>query len=203
MGMQNKEGWKNDSRRKEVPGRGIPLQGVVDVDPDARVRKTARTGAVWITLFWLVMLAVTYAGVRYYEDARAARYKPYAVSSSEMVIPRSPDGHFRVDGEINGQAVRFMVDTGASAVTVTEAFAQRAGLHGGQPTTFMTANGPRAGTMLRGVPVLAGTLSAQRVDVGTGLFARSDDEALLGQSFLSQFDVVLRKDHMVIKRRAQ
>lgn len=46
-------------------------------------------------------------------------------------------------------------------------------------------------------------MSAMRVDVGTGLFAQNDTEALLGQSFLSQFDVILRKDHMVIKHRAR
>jgi aspartyl protease family protein len=176
---------------------------VVDVDPDAAVRKTARTGALWITVFWLVILAVTYAGFTNYENAKAARFKPYAVSSSEMVIPRSPDGHFRVEGEINGHAVHFLVDTGASMVAVSDAFAQRAGLQGGQPTTFITANGPRTGRVLRGVPVLAGTMSAMRVEVGTGLFARDDSEALLGQSFLSQFDVILRKDHMVIRHRAR
>lgn len=67
----------------------------------------------------------------------------------------------------------------------------------------MTANGPRPGRMLRDVPVLAGNMAAARVDVGTGLFAQAADEALLGQSFLAQFDVILRKDHMVIKQRGR
>lgn len=53
------------------------------------------------------------------------------------------------------------------------------------------------------MPVLAGTMSAMQVGVGTGLFAQNDTEALLGQSFLSQFDVILRKDHMAIKHRAR
>lgn len=83
---------------------------------------------------------------------------------AEHNLADNPDGHFRVDGEING---------------------------------------PRQGRVLRGVPVLAGTMSAMQVGVGTGLFAQNDTEALLGQSFLSQFDVILRKDHMVIKHRAR
>ena len=203
MGIEDRDGWKDEPRRRQAQGKRSPFPDVVDVDPDASVRKTARTGALWITVFWLVILAVTYAGFTYYENAKAARFKPYAVSNSEMVIPRSPDGHFRVEGEINGHAVQFLVDTGASTVAVSEGFAQRAGLQGGQSTTFITANGPRPGRVLRGVPVLAGTMSAMRVDVGTGLFAQNDGEALLGQSFLSQFDVILRKDHMVIKHRAR
>lgn len=203
MGIQDRDRWKDESGRRQAQGSSNPLSDLVDVDPEASVRKTARTGALWITVFWLVILAVTYAGFTYFEKAKAARFKPYAVSSSEMVIPRSPDGHFRVEGEINGHAVQFLVDTGASTVAVSEAFAQRTGLQGGQPTTFITANGPRPGRVLRGVPVLAGTMSAMRVDVGTGLFAQNDGEALLGQSFLSQFDVILRKDHMIIKQRTR
>ena len=203
MGIQDRDWWKEESRRRQERSSRAALRDVVDVDPVASVRKTARTGALWITVFWLVILAMTYAGFTYYEKAKAARFKPYAVSSSEMIIPRSADGHFRVDGEINGHSVQFLVDTGASTVAVSEAFALRAGLQGGQPTTFITANGPRQGRVLRGVPVLAGTMSAMQVDVGTGLFAQKDTEALLGQSFLSQFDVILRKDHMVIKHRAR
>ena len=103
----------------------------------------------------------------------------------------------------SSHCLQFLVDAGASSVAVTDAFAKRAGLTGGQPTTFMTANGPRPGRMLRDVPVLAGNMAAARVDVGTGLFAQAADEALLGQSFLAQFDVILRKDHMVIKQRGR
>lgn len=203
MGIQDRDWYREESKRRlarEIRGR---WPDVVDVDPSASVRRTARTGAFWIALFWLALLGVTYGGFKYVESTRAARFKAYPVSSSEMVIPRSADGHFRVQGEINGQTVQFLVDTGASSVAVTDAFAQRAGLRGGQPTTFMTANGPRPGRMLRDVPVLAGNMAAARVDVGTGLFAQTADEALLGQSFLSQFDVILRKDHMVIKQRGR
>lgn len=201
MGIQDRDWWREESRRRQARDRNARWSNAVDVDPGASVRKTARTGALWIAVFWLGLLAVTYGGFKYVENTRAARFKAYPVSSSEMVIPRSPDGHFRVEGEINGHPVEFLVDTGASSVAVTDAFARQAGLLGGQPTTFMTANGPRPGRVLQGVPVLAGRMSASKVAVGTGLFARSDREALLGQSFLSQFDVILRKDHMVIKQR--
>jgi aspartyl protease family protein len=195
MGTQDHDELNN-------PQRPSPPQGSADSSSTAAVRKTARAGAVGVTVFWLVLLAIVYLGVRQFEQSRAARFKPYAISSTEMVIPRSPDGHFYVEGEINGQAVFFLVDTGASNVVVTDAFAQQANLQGGKPTTFMTANGPRPGRILRNVPVLAGTLSAPAVEVGVGLVGPADDLALLGQSFLSKFDVSMGKDHMVIKMRA-
>jgi aspartyl protease family protein len=198
-------------RQEKIPTRSVPAAGqggspkhlgaVLKPSPD--VRKTARAGALWVTVFWLAVLTVVYLLVQQFEQARAARYKTYAASSSEMVIPRSPDGHFYVAGEINGHALEFLVDTGASSVVVTDAFAEQAGLHGGQPMTFMTANGPRPGRLLRGVPVRAGILSADGVAVGVGLFASAGNRALLGQSFLSKFDVLMRQDHMVLKQRGQ
>ena len=48
-------------------------------------------------------------------------------------------------GTINGRVAKFMVDTGASVVSVSEPFAQQAGIVGGTPTTFHTANGPQRG----------------------------------------------------------
>lgn len=203
MGIQDENGWRKDSEQRDAKIHQNRSDGSGAPDESASVRKTARMGALWMVCFWLALLAVFYTGFKYREHAQALRFKSYSLQNGEMRIPRAPDGHFRVAGEINGHPVEFLVDTGASSVAVTEAFAQRAGLVGGQPTTFITANGPRPGRMLRGVPVLAGSMAASRVDIGTGLFAQNDHQALLGQSFLSQFDVILRKDHMLIKRRAQ
>jgi aspartyl protease family protein len=42
-------------------------------------------------------------------------------------IPRAPNGHFYVHATVNGQLVRFMVDTGASSVALTEEDARRIG----------------------------------------------------------------------------
>ena len=42
-------------------------------------------------------------------------------------VVKSPDGHFWAEALVNGQRVRFLVDTGASAVALTLADAQRLG----------------------------------------------------------------------------
>ncbi len=116
--------------------------------------------------------------------------------SGELVIPRGPDGHFRVDGRINGQAVSFLVDTGATSVTVSEAFAQRAGLAGGQPVVFQTANGALPGRVLRQVPMQAGHLAVPGATVAVGMVGKPAEMALLGQSFLAQFDIQILRDEM-------
>ena len=46
---------------------------------------------------------------------------------------------------MNGRRVEFLVDSGASTAVVNEELAQEAGLSGGTPATFQTANGIRQG----------------------------------------------------------
>src|SRR5438270_10201332 len=107
---------------------------------------------------------------------------------SRVVIQPDRRGHFRVEGAIEGRRLDFLVDTGASVITLTESDAARLGFHPG-PRDYVaqlkTANG-----MVRGAPVRLGM-----VEVG-GLMQRNvqavvlPDEALsenlLGLSFLSR-----------------
>lgn len=46
----------------------------------------------------------------------------------ELIVARGPDGHFRLDAEINGEPVRFLVDTGASSTVLTLRDAERSGI---------------------------------------------------------------------------
>jgi aspartyl protease family protein len=63
----------------------------------------------------------------------------------ELSIPAGANGHFLVDAMANGNSVRFLVDTGASGIMLTEADARSAGI---QPASLTysgrieTANGP-------------------------------------------------------------
>jgi aspartyl protease family protein len=107
---------------------------------------------------------------------------------SLVVIEPDARGHFHVEGAIDGRRLDFIVDTGASVVTLTESDAARLGFHAA-PRDFVaqlkTANGT-----VRGAPVRLGM-----VEIG-GLMLRNvtavvlPDEALsenlLGLSFLSR-----------------
>lgn len=159
------------------------------------------TGLKWgpagIVLFWLVVMGLLYLAMD-----RALKPAPVVVTASgDLVIPKSRNGHFHVAGEVNGQPVNFMVDTGASLVVVSEAFARRAGLPEGAPVTFRTANGELPGRVVQGVPVAVGPVAVSAVRVGVGLVGGAADDALLGQSFLSQFDITLGRDEMVLRKR--
>ncbi|MDP4772269.1 MAG: retroviral-like aspartic protease family protein [Limnohabitans sp.] len=165
------------------------------------LHKTARLGAFAIAAVWLAVAGVLYLVFDQIEQKRQTSLKPYALSSGDLVIPRQRDGHFHVEGEVNRQPVRFLVDTGASHVSVSQALATQAGLPEGQNITLHTANGQRPGQLVRDVPVRAGHLVMNDTSVTVGLTGMPLEQALLGQAFLKHFDVEIRRDVMVLRQR--
>lgn len=159
------------------------------------------TGLAWgplaIVLFWLAVMAVLYAVM-----SQVLKPPPLLVSATgELSISRARDGHFYARGQIQGKPVTFLVDTGASLVVVSEAFARDAGLAPGEPTTFRTANGELPGRIVSGLTVSVGPASVSGTRVGVGLVGPDADVALLGQSFLSKFELVLSGDTMILRAK--
>jgi aspartyl protease family protein len=164
-----------------------------------RSRGFALRGALGIVAFWLVVMAGLYWAMERWQQPTAAR----VTASGALVIERHRDGHFRVAGAINGEPVMFLVDTGASVVSVSTELAQRAGLSGGESASFRTANGVRTGRMVRANSVsLQGGLAVTGLRVATGLSIGDDAQALLGQNFLQHFDVEMGRETMVLRPRA-
>lgn len=181
---------------------GAPQREVSSHDrPPRAVRKSLTTGLKWapagILLFWLVVMGLLYTVMK-----QTLKPAPMVVSATgELVISRSRDGHFYAPGLVNGQPVRFLIDTGASMVTVSEAFAASAGLPKGVPTVFRTANGDLPGRVVAGVPVSLGPLTVSGSRIGVGLVGRAVDDALLGQGFLASFEMVISKEQLILRKK--
>lgn len=158
-------------------------------------------GAIGMVAFWVVVMAALYWAMDRWQQPRAAR----VTATGELVVPRHADGHFRIAGTINGEPVMFLVDTGASVVSVSEALAGRAGLQGGERAQFRTANGVREGRMVRARQIqLQGGVAVRdlRVGVGLQLGGGDDAQALLGQNFLQYFEVRMDRDSMRLRPRS-
>lgn len=118
-----------------------------------------------------------------------------------IVLSADGGGHFMGNGSINGRAVRFMVDTGASTVGLSLNDAERLGLdyRAGQPTRVGTANGTTAGWRLKLASVRVGDVEVHEIDAI--VTAQPMPFVLLGNSFLNRFQMRRDNEQMVLEKR--
>ncbi|MEW5769755.1 MAG: retropepsin-like aspartic protease [Pseudomonadota bacterium] len=112
---------------------------------------------------------------------------PRLVGADAVELQRGRDGHFHIDGRIGGEPVRFLIDTGASAVSVSEALARRAGLGCERAATFNTANGTVRGCTTRAATLEIGPFQLR--DVAVVVLPNLDGNALLGMNVLRHLDM--------------
>jgi aspartyl protease family protein len=113
-----------------------------------------------------------------------------------IIIPAATGGHFMASGSINGRPVRFMVDTGATLVSMGRDEAQRLGIDVSGPPSGLsqTANGvvPVHRVQLRSVRIGEVEIALVEASVGPGTMPF----VLLGNSYLSRFTLVRTNDVM-------
>lgn len=124
-----------------------------------------------------------------------------AAGGSRVVLTAGPGGHFTSEGQINGRIVRFMVDTGATAVALSISEAERIGLKykNGDRVQMNTANGVVPGWRMTLDSVRLGDVSIGGVDAV--ITPASMPYVLLGNSFLNRFQMNRTNDQMVLERR--
>jgi aspartyl protease family protein len=122
-------------------------------------------------------------------------------SGDRIVLTAGTGGHFLTDGRINGQQVRFMVDTGATSVAIPEPEARRMGLayKEGRMSMASTANGVVPTWQLKLSSVRIGEVEVR--DVEASVVPASMPYILLGNSFLNRFQMKRENEQMVLERR--
>lgn len=120
-----------------------------------------------------------------------------ASQAREIVMTAGLGGHFNPAGSINGQAVQFMVDTGATLVALGQDDARRLGLNlrNARPGMSQTANGPVQVLMLNLDRVRVGEVEI--TNVAAVVLPQPMPFVLLGNSFLSRFQ--MRRDNDVMR----
>ena len=121
--------------------------------------------------------------------------------SQRIVLAGDSRGHFVSQGQINGRAMQFMVDTGATTVAIGQPDAERMGLNykAGQPVRMATANGMAQGWRLKLDTVRIGDVQVYGVDAV--VTPQSMPYVLLGNSFLTEFQMTRHNDQMVLEKR--
>ncbi|MEJ6022208.1 retropepsin-like aspartic protease family protein [Ramlibacter sp. PS4R-6] len=122
-------------------------------------------------------------------------------AGSRIVLSVGSGGHFVTPGLINGQQVRFMVDTGATSIGMSETEAKRLGIayQQGQMIQGRTANGPVTMWTVKLATVRIGDVEVR--DIDASVVPANMPYILLGNSFLSRFSMRKEADTMVLERR--
>ncbi len=103
----------------------------------------------WIGIFSVVLVIVSYrremGGVAERVQSEVTGKPIQRAEGQALRIAAAPDGHYWVDGTINGTAARFLIDSGATITALSEQTAKAAGLNidpNAMPVVMQTANGP-------------------------------------------------------------
>jgi aspartyl protease family protein len=130
-------------------------------NPSAReFPRGLRLTIVWLLIGTAVFLAVQALQAR----AERARFS-FDTESGRIELRRAADGHFHWPGRVNGVAVTFLVDTGATRTALPGALAREAGLAAEGTIRSSTAGGVVEGQVARADIELRGGVAAQRLRV--------------------------------------
>jgi aspartyl protease family protein len=124
-----------------------------------------------------------------------------AGTSPAVTLNADTRGHFVVEGQINGGAVRFIVDTGATLVSLSSADAQRLGIdyRRGVASFMGTASGVVAAWQVKLDTVRVGDITLNNVDAA--VIDNPAMPALLGMSFLNRMDMRREGQMLTLTKR--
>lgn len=130
--------------------------------------------------------------------AVAASIKSHGEKSLELAADKL--GHYRVDGRIKDMPVSFLVDTGASIVTVSQRTASQAGIHGCEMAgRSETANGSIQTCIAKGVQIQFGPFRIP--DATVAIVPNMAADALLGMNILRSMDIEQRNGRLRMTAR--
>ncbi|MDI2593447.1 TIGR02281 family clan AA aspartic protease [Pseudomonas sp. N3-W] len=162
-----------------------------------------RAGRVLMILAWCAGLFLL---TRFFGQWEQRQENPNAVVTSqqgagfvEVKLLGNAQGHFVASGQINGQPVDFMLDTGATDVSIPAGLAQRLKLEEGFGVTLSTANGLSQGYRTRINSLQLGdiVLHDVRALVAPGL---EGNQVLLGMSALNKLEFTQRGGTMLLRQ---
>ncbi len=117
----------------------------------------------------------------------------------EIKLKRNRQGHYVARGMINNQPVIFLLDTGATVVSIPERVAKRLGLQRGRESYATTANGTIKTYATRLDTIGIGGIQLRNVAAQINPHMDAE-EILLGMSFLKSLELIQRGDTLTLRQ---
>lgn len=156
-----------------------------------------------IVAFTAALFALTF----YFNDILENQTNPNQTPASyetqsgvrEVVLERNRQGHYVSGGYINGIAVTFLLDTGATDVAIPAALAEQAGLKAGRETLASTANGVIKVYSTRIEELRLGNIRLRNISASLTP-SMSGNTILLGMSALQKLDFSQRGSTLTLRQ---
>ena len=152
-----------------------------------------------LVIGWLIVIGIVFWVFHYWNEQQANPNRVLvSVPSDEIVLQRNRAGQYLAGGEVNGERVTFLLDTGATQVALSTRFARELGLELGPPVTLQTAAGPAQGysVRLRSVRLAGIEMRDVAALVTDGL---EPGLVLLGMNFLKRLEMIQRGDELILR----
>lgn len=116
-----------------------------------------------------------------------------------VILKRNRYGHYVTQGKINNHSVIFLLDTGASDISIPDKIAKKLKLKYGRKQRYQTANGIITGylTTLKSVSIGNIKLYNVRASINPKM---DNNEILLGMSFLKDIEFTQRGDTLILRQ---
>jgi aspartyl protease family protein len=166
-------------------------------------QSTHRIGTIMIYLACVLFLGIL---TLLFNDILDQRENPnrslagYSESGPrEVVLQRNYNGHYIAPGTINGEPVLFLLDTGATDISIPGDVAEKLGLSRGRPAMVTTANGTIVvyDTLLDDVTL--GNIGMHNVAAHINPYMR-DDVVLLGMSFMKNLEIIQKGGQLTLRQ---
>ena len=158
-------------------------------------------GGWMIALLWLLLLGggslLANQWINGREAAKITIWSSADGSTPKMTLQANRYGQYLFTGSANGKNVDFLLDTGATEISIPETVADRLNLSRGVGYPVSTANGQITvySTQLDEVSVGPFTLNNVPAHINPGI---DGELALLGMSFLRHFELIQRSGELTI-----
>ena len=170
-----------------------------DADKQQKKMGSSMIMAMWILL--MLLLAYMFNAIldNQHNPNQSLQTLSPAAGVTEINLKRNRYGHYVSAGQINGHSVTFMLDTGATDVSIPADIARKIGLQRGRELIYQTANGSAVvyATEINQVALGGIKLHNIRATINPNV---SNQDILLGMSFLKHLEFTQRGDNLTLRQ---
>ncbi len=154
-------------------------------------------GAAFLVVGWIAFIALISMLIHHIYFSTQKPTISETDAGKQITIFSDYDSHFRIKGEINGIAVTFLIDTGATSVAIPKDIADKANLERRATIQAETAAGTTTGYFTRIDDLSFGDVNLHNISAVV-IPEFDSDQVLLGMNVLGKFSIKQTRDKLIL-----